>query len=139
MRPFTLLYLFAGLACIAGCTQKAVPAVTASGTVHVDGAPLSGAVITFEPLHGTTGPNASVPVFAGRFDVTTEAGLHGGRYLVRISLIPPEIRKTLPAEQSATLPPEDAVIDPEFDANSQLSCELKLNQTNPLAFDVEFL
>ncbi|QDV44624.1 hypothetical protein Enr13x_44920 [Stieleria neptunia] len=122
-----------------GCTPPSQPSVTATGTVHVGGEPLSGAVVTLEPMRQTTGPNASAPVFDGKFQVPAAAGLHGGTYRVRVAMIPAELLGGLPAQQAASLPPADAVIDPAFDAESQLTCELKPGQPNVLAFAVEFL
>ncbi|TWU56811.1 hypothetical protein Poly51_27280 [Rubripirellula tenax] len=125
--------------CLTGCNPPPSPTLTASGTVVVRGKPLSGAVITLEPMRETKGPNASVPIFDGRFEVPADAGLHGGMYRVRIAMIPAEIRKAIPADQAKSMPPDDAMIDPAFDASSQLTCELKPDHANALAFAVEFL
>ncbi len=129
------------LICIAvgGCNAPVQSVVTASGRVDVGGQPLSGGVVTLEPISPTTGPNASAPVFAGKFDVPATAGLHGGTYRVRVSMIPAEIRETLPTDQGFSLPPENAVIAPAFDADSRLTCELIPDQQNVLAFEVAFL
>lgn len=122
-----------------GCQTKSEPVVTATGQVTADDEPLSGAVVTFEPIHPTTGPNASVPVFNGKFDLAANAGLHGGDYRVRIAMVPAEIRRGIPTDQVGWMPPDDAVIDPAFDADSNLSCTLKPDQDNVLSFQVEFL
>lgn len=95
--------------------------------------------MTLEPLSGTEGPNASAPVFHGRFDFKPDAGLRGGTYRVRISMIPLALRETLPPAQAAALPPADAVIDPAFDAKSNLKCELDRGADNTLEFSVSFL
>ncbi|WP_145207764.1 carboxypeptidase-like regulatory domain-containing protein [Planctomycetes bacterium TBK1r] len=137
--PFAATSVLAMMLLTTGCTTPSQPNVTATGTVHVSGEPLSGAVITLEPMRQTTGPNASAPVFDGRFQVPASAGLHGGTYRVRVAMIPAELLAKLPSEQAASLPPADSVIDPSFDAESQLTCELKPDQPNALAFVVEFL
>ena len=137
--PFAAALVLAVFLLTTGCTTPSQPNVTATGTVQVAGEPLSGAVITLEPMRNTTGPNASAPVFDGRFQVPASAGLHGGTYRVRVAMIPAEMLAKLPAEQAASLPPAGAVIDPLFDAESQLTCELKPYQANALAFAVEFL
>ncbi|WP_259636178.1 carboxypeptidase-like regulatory domain-containing protein [Stieleria sedimenti] len=137
--PFATALVLAMILLTTGCNSPPQPNVTATGTVHVAGEPLSGAVITLEPMRQTTGPNASAPVFDGRFEVPASAGLHGGTYRVRVAMIPTELLVKLPSEQAASLPPAGAVIDPSFDAESQLSCDLKPDQPNALAFAVEFL
>ena len=105
----------------------------------VDGTPLSGAVITLEPLSGTPGPNASSHVFDGRFAFDADSGLLGGRYRVRIAMLPAEILQTLPDEQRGKLPPKNAVVDPRFDRNSKLECELSRGQANVFNFEITFL
>ncbi|TWT49623.1 hypothetical protein Pla22_48200 [Rubripirellula amarantea] len=135
----SLILALAISTCVVGCKDSASPSVEATGIVMADGEPLSGAVVTLEPMRQTTGPNASVPVFDGKFEVPASAGLHGGLYRVRVAMIPAEIRKSIPAEQATNLPPDDAMIDPAFDANSDLTCELKPDQANSLSFAVAFL
>ncbi|MEM6474003.1 MAG: hypothetical protein AAF802_30920, partial [Planctomycetota bacterium] len=101
---FSVLMLCMFLA-TAGCSEATPGGVPVAGTVMVDGEPLSGAVITFEPKEGTGGPAASVPVFDGTFEVTADAGLHAGTFVVRVSLLPPEVRAALPGEQRSKCPP----------------------------------
>ncbi|MDV6030755.1 MAG: carboxypeptidase regulatory-like domain-containing protein [Phycisphaera sp. RhM] len=137
--PLATALVLAMMLLVTGCNSPSQRDVTAIGTVRVAGKPLSGAVITLEPMRQTTGPNASAPVFDGRFQVPASAGLHGGTYRVRVAMIPTELLAKLPSEQAAALPPADSVIDPSFDAESQLTCELKPDQPNTLAFAVDFL
>ncbi|TWU47774.1 hypothetical protein [Rubripirellula reticaptiva] len=139
IRVISLMLLIVCLVSLVGCSSGHESTVTANGILSVRGKPLSGAVITLEPMSGTTGPNASVPVFGGKFSVPATADLHGGTYRVRVAMIPRELCKGLPAEQAALLPPADTMIDPAFDANSQLVCELKPDHSNSLKFEVEFL
>jgi len=123
---------------ITGCQSDSPSGIKASGQVRVQGEPLSGAVITLEPVQGTTGPALSTPVFGGRFEFTADAGLHGGTYQVRISMVPAELRKNIPESPEYQLPPADAVIDPQYDAQSDITWDLKAGQTNTSEFDVEF-
>jgi hypothetical protein len=123
---------------LSGCQENTVDAVTVAGTVNCGGKPLSGAIVTLDPMAGTSGPIASSAVFDGKFAIAADSALHGGRYVVRFSMLPPEMRKKLPAEQAAKLPRECSVIGPEFDANSQLFCELAPNTKNELKFDIHF-
>ncbi len=135
------LYGLIGLAVVTatGCGGDVAAGLTVSGTVTCEGKPLSGAVVTLEPLPGTTGPNASAPVLDGKFRVESDAGLHGGSYRARFEMIPIELRKAIPAEHAGNLPPDDAVIDPDYDANSKQTCKLVAEQENSLEFEIEFL
>ena len=137
---FYALFLSAMLAGFTvGCGKKPNQGVTASGTVTVGGDPLSGAVITLEPISGTTGPNASAPVLGGRFAINAEAGLHGGSYRVRVSMIPSGILGSIPNGAGFELPPDNAVIHPRYDADSDLTCQLNPGDQNEAEFVVEFL
>lgn len=124
---------------LAGCAATQPAGVEVHGRVTAGGKPLSGAVITLEPIHPTTGPNASAPVFDGDFSFDASSRLEGGRYRVRIAMLPVEIRAGLPPEQQKKLPSESAVVDPSFDGNSKLECELRQGQKNVLTFDIHFL
>ncbi len=124
---------------VIGCEESERSIVTVDGTMTVGGQPLSGAFVTFEPMDGTTGPNASAAIMGGQFVIDRNAGLHGGRYRVRVAMIPPGMRAKIPAEIGFAMPPADAVIDPAFDANSTLRCQLKTNEPNTIHFQVEFL
>ncbi|MCC9603640.1 hypothetical protein LOC67_24085 [Stieleria sp. JC731] len=124
---------------LAGCTKELSVGIQAGGTVTVDGKPLSGAVMTFEPMGSTTGPSASAPIFGGSFRLTDDNGLHGGKYRIRISMIPAGILRSIPKEQQVGLPPSDSVIAPEYDGKSKLEWTLLPDQDNTLEFDVSFL
>jgi len=55
-----------------------------SGRVTVDGEPLDGAAINFQPAPGTSGHSSGGPVKAGVFRVSSEKGLMPGTYRVTI-------------------------------------------------------
>lgn len=127
------------LVALAGCSSENEVGIAVRGKVTVGGQPLSGAVITLEPLRGTLGPNASASIFDGQFSFRPDAGMVGGRYRVRIAMLPTEILQALPADQREKLPKKNAVVDPNFDRNSNLVCELTRGQENVLEFDINFL
>ena len=122
-----------------GCHGKRErPIATVSGTVTVGDQPVSAVVLTLEPMSGTSGPNASVPVWNGGFEISQDAGLHGGRYRVRFSMVPFGIREKIPRNAGMTLPPADAVIAPKYNSQSQTVCELTPSENNILHFRIEF-
>lgn len=123
---------------LAGCQDAPVQATVIDGSVTVDGQPLTAAVVTFEPLRGTTGPSASSPIFGGQFSVDRDAKLHGGTYLARVKMIPASLRRGLPDDQLASLPSDDVMIDRRYDSDSQMNIELVPNQTNQVELEVEF-
>lgn len=123
-----------------GCElSTSIEPTLATGTVNADGKPLSGAVISLQPVGTTTGPNASTSVLNGKFEFGPVAELHGGTYRVEISILPSEILAKFPASQSADLPPAGSVIQRQFDADSILRCELLPGQTNRLEFNVKMI
>lgn len=122
-----------------GCSKKDPEGTSASGTVLAGDTPLTGALITLEPIGATKGPNASAPVFGGQFEIGPDQGLLGGKYRVRLAMIPAELRSTIPKDSGYEIPPSNSVIDPSFDANSQLTCDLPPGINSELKFSVRFL
>ena len=123
-----------------GCnTAEEESFASATGLVLVDGEKLSGAVVTLEPIGTTRGPNASVPVLAGRFHVPYGDELQGGTYRVRFSMIPINLRSMIPDDGNYLLPPVDTVIAPDFDMNSQIIWELSLDELNEREFQIEII
>ena len=75
--------LLVGLAGLSGC-GSGDGRLAVSGTVTIDGEPLEGAAINFQPAAGTNGRSTGGPVQAGSFRVSTDQGLLPGTYLVTI-------------------------------------------------------
>ena len=129
------------LACLLpgpGCQQASPNVTTVQGGVTVNGRPLSGATIRFDPLPGTKGPKVSAAVFDGVYQVSDKLSMQPGAYRVRIAMAD-ELRPILPAEQLEKLPPEGTSIDPSFDINSTLQCDVVAGQMNQFDFDIHFL
>jgi hypothetical protein len=125
-----------------GCDTEEAIGATARGMVNAKMSGkradvVSGVMITLEPIGETTGPKASAPVFSGKFNFDAEAGLHGGQYRVRFSLMPPEIRNTIPTEHAAGLPADDAAVVAKYDSQSSLTWDLSPKQTNQREFEIE--
>lgn len=128
---------FAILVALPGCRGNDQSTVSASGKVQVEGQDVSGLVITLQPIAPTTGPKATVPVFGGEFTIGPEAGLHGGQYRVRFSVMPAEILSQLPEDKRIGLVPAGQFVTRAFDVDSQLKWRLDRGEANENNFDVE--
>jgi hypothetical protein len=112
--------------------------VSVSGQVTVSGQPLSGAIISWEPIQGTPGPKASAPVFNGAYEIAPSAKLYPGQYRVRICMMPAEMLNLIQSEEPFNLPPAGRAISREFDSDSQLTAELQLGTENRYDWEVKF-
>ncbi len=126
---------------MSGCRNESRNrAVRVTGIITAEGKPLSGAVISFEPLELTPGPKASTLIMDGRYQFDLAAGLQPGTHRIRISMLPPEINKRLDEAVGVTTvdtkkPP---VIALKYDSNSQLTAKLSEDKENQCNFSVEF-
>ena len=59
--------------------------VAVAGTVTLNGTPLPGGMIQFDPAQGTTGPTASAEISEGKFSVDRSQGPVAGHHQVMIS------------------------------------------------------
>jgi hypothetical protein len=75
--------LWVGVVGISGCGPSD-GRLAVSGSVTVDGEPLDGAAINFQPATGTRGHSSGGPVQTGSFRVAAEQGLLPGTYRVTI-------------------------------------------------------
>lgn len=136
VRPVTVLAGIVFLTSL-GCTNND-PLVSVSGSVEVDGQPLSGANLSFDPQPGTSGPKITTAVFDGTYQIEESAGLQPGNYTVRITMIPRGILDNLPTDQLAKLPSPDAVVAKQFDTESELTATLDADDPNRCDFIVQF-
>lgn len=120
-----------------GCGGATPEYATVSGSVITDGRPVTGAVITFEPMGETGGPKASAAVIGGRYEISEDGRLEGGEYRVRISMMPDEFLTKLREEQPDAFPPPGSVIAREFDSASDLRRTLKQGEMNEHDFEIE--
>ncbi len=124
-----------------GCSNEAqTRSVRVTGVVLAERKPLSGAVITFEPMEQTPGPKASTLIMNGRYQIDLAAGLQPGTHRVRISMLPPEINKRLDEAigSQAASHKKPPVIATKYDSDSALTAKLSADQENQCDFSVEF-
>lgn len=121
---------------LGGC-QPAGETATASGTVTVDGKPVTGVIIQLVPIAPTTGPKAATTVYNGSFSFDAEEGLHGGEYRVRFSVMPANLRSQLPPEEFKGIVPADKSVAFAYDSMSELTWNIKPNAENSSTFEIK--
>jgi len=105
-----------------------------SGTVTIDGQPLSEGNIKFIPLSGTSGPPSGTAVSAGRFAIDSAAGTFPGNFRVEITAN----RKT---GRTIQRPPLNMPVDEyeqylpaKYNTNSELQVDVVAGQVNEFDF-----
>lgn len=97
LARIALLAVMVGLACVGGCSRRSYSLAPVTGRVTLDGAPLAGGVVNFQPQATgatTVGPGSTGRIDAdGRYQLASIDGVPGavvGRHLVRIYSRSPE-------------------------------------------------
>ncbi|HWL10521.1 MAG TPA: hypothetical protein VNQ76_19100 [Planctomicrobium sp.] len=126
-----------------GCrSQVEVPGQSVTGTVLVEGEPLSLGLITFRPIDGTRGPKSTARIRNGKFEISAERGPWEGTHQIKISATPPDI-----AAMESGASHEEVVeksrephrlIAKEFDSESQLRFVVKTGEENRCEFQVKW-
>jgi hypothetical protein len=86
---FTVVLTFATVGC-GGGEQDPFERYPVTGTVTLDGEPLSDATILFVPMTGVTGPKVMLPIVDGAFTAAASHGPVLGSHRVEIRLTPDE-------------------------------------------------
>ncbi len=133
----TWLWLVVLVALTLGGCQSSDEFATASGTVTVEGKPVSGVIIRLVPIAPTTGPKSATTVYNGAFSFDAEERLHGGEYRVRFSVMPANLRAQLPPEQFEGIVPADKSIAFEYDSKSEITWTITPGAENTSTFDIE--
>ena len=92
---------FVALALAAGCGQGGPATAPVVGTVTLDGRPLAGALVLFQPSQGV--PARGITDDDGGFSLTTFASFASWRTLARIACFSSHIATFLPIRPFATL------------------------------------
>ncbi len=116
--------LLAGFALAACGCGGGEPVSRVSGEVLCDGQPVPTGMVAFEPAK-TQAPPCSLPIRDGRYEVTAEARLKPGAYLVRITAA-----DTSQTSQAAPLGPNDratfvSLLGPGWNVQSRMTVDLK--------------
>jgi hypothetical protein len=136
--PSLFAALFAlTLAALAGCSDQYAGRMTVSGTVKLEGQPLSDARILFDPLDNQ-GTQSGAPIVDGEYQVPRDAGLKPGKYLVRITA---GDGKTPTNEQEAGGPSNTNIVSidrvpDEWNVKSEKQVEITASGPNKFDFEI---
>ncbi len=122
-----LVIVAATLAALAGCGGDQFPVVPVTGTITLNGAPLEGALVEFQPLDMQGSPSYGATDAAGKYELVFSQSRKGawvGEHVVRISTRNENerIREKLP---------------PSYHADSDIKREVTADGENVLDFNID--
>jgi hypothetical protein len=126
------------LLCLAGCgggedTGDGLAREAVSGTVTLDGKPLSGAVIQFVPNDPNTPGGTSAEIGDGKFELPVGQGPVAGTYRVVITTrMGPEVDASQPPGEAPK--PKKDPIPAKYNTKSTLTAEVKAGVPNTFDF-----
>lgn len=120
-----------------GCTQDPLGRHAVSGVVKVDGVPLNGGNISFQPSEGQA-TSAGAVVMDGRYSIPRESGLVAGKYRVSINAPVPGTggkadETTLPGDPP---PPPKELIPADWNTASTQFVEVKKSGSHHFPFEI---
>lgn len=98
--------LVVALLLLAGC-RRGPDRTAVSGRVTFLGRPVSGALITFRPAPGVSGPPASTPIVAGGYQFGSHNGPTVGRYEVLVRITDAAEKRAGPTRAVPSAPGDD--------------------------------
>lgn len=141
-RPWLFLLTFTLL--LSGCskTPPGPERAAVSGTVQLNGVPLTQGIIRFVPTDGTQGPKVSLPISNGQFAADTDHGPIAGTNRVEIESTDDgglAMDDEQAVEQLRQKPQKISVVTvpPVYNTRSQLKEQLLTDQVNKLTFDLQ--
>lgn len=112
---------------IAGCGGDQLPVVPVTGTVTLDGQPLAGALVEFQPYDPQGSPSYGSTDDKGKYELAfshTRKGAWVGEHLVRIST----------RNENERVPEK---LPPRYHAESDVKRQVKADEDNVLDFNIE--
>ena len=139
-RLSLVIFLFPVLGLVVGCSQSSdeLPREPVSGTVTLDGQPLSNGAITFIPETGVGGGGGTIT--DGAFSIGREGGLVPGKYKVAIYASEKTAETTKPDQVGGTKKESKVakeLIPTKYNAQTELSAEIQKGGTRDLKFDLQ--
>jgi hypothetical protein len=136
---FCTCLIFAAAVCVlAGCADRYDGRLAVSGNVTLEGAPLDGGTITFEPVDGQ-GSTSGAAIENGEYTIDRKVGLKPGKYRVAITA---GDGKTPASEDEAASPGGGTNIvsvdriPPEYNERSKQQVEVKADGPNKFDFAI---
>ncbi len=120
----------------AGCGTARRPGEEVSGTVRLDGRPLSRGSVVLVPINGTQGPKCYALVEQGRFHIPAAEGPFPGTYRVEIYSA---VQQRVPLQGVEGHSPNDSdppPVAPRFNTRSQLVVEIASGVPAELTLEV---
>lgn len=119
----------------AGCSEAGPARQPVSGTITLDGKPLTLGTITFAPLDGTTA--ATAPIQDGAYRLSRSEGPAPGRYQVEISAVQPTGKRIAhPDLPSETIDEVRNIVPPNYNVQTELAVEIKPDGDQTLPFEL---
>ncbi len=124
-----------------GCGKsESLERFSVSGTVNVDGQPLSEGRISFLPSAGTNGPTAGGSVQAGKFNIPRNQGPAAGKYRVEIISFRPT-GKTVIDDQAADSNSQPVAVTEQFlpsqyNEKSTLTADIDKSTASKLSYEL---
>ncbi len=130
MRWFATLLAMAGLSILAGCGGSGDGEADVSGNVTIDGKPLATGDIIFESPDGSQTP--------------ARGQIKDGLYIVKTLPGPKKVKITASRPSKKIDPtmgaaPQEALVGPNYNSNTQLTAELKAGKNAGVNFEVKAL
>lgn len=140
-RGVTFIIASLTVALSVGCGEPANKhgRIPFSGTVTLDGEPLAGGYLIFEPKAGQPTQSGGM-IKDGKFDVPEKAGAAPGIYSVAIfsgaAPLPTKYAPGTPEYEAAAMRAPGEQVPPKFNINSTLTADVKAGEENVFKFDV---
>lgn len=106
------------------------------GTVTLDGVPLEKGQITFVPQGDTKGPTAGAEIVGGKFTIAAAGGPFAGKFRVEITASRPGGMKVPDRMTGKLVDGYEQFIPTRYNAESQLSADVKAGVENRFEFAV---
>ena len=110
--------------------------IDVSGTVTLDGSPLTEGRIRFVSIGDTGGGTAGAKIENGQFVFGPDDGLVAGTYRVEISSVQKTGRMIPDMEGEGTIEQYAEAIPSRYNSQSELTADIKPDGGEPLAFDL---
>ena len=136
-------FVYVLLISLVGCSPSS-DRHSLTGTVTLDGEPLSQGSIVFFPQPGTPGPSAGGHIVDGRFSIAPEGGTMAGTFRVEITasrktgrqIVDPTLKMMNPDAESAMIDQTEQYIPPRYNKQSELTAEVRKSGSNNFEFEL---